>query len=96
MKTFIWGFRILTFIDEEPLKASLLLRGSTVLQMTWIKMGDKDYPGKAGRKRKSEFDASMSRNWKGKDYNPITGTQTQEFIRVMTFLGLDGENEKVS
>ena len=28
-KTIIWGLKILTFIDGEPLKAGLLLRGLT-------------------------------------------------------------------
>ena len=34
----IWDPEILTFIDEEPLKARLLLRGTTVL-VYWSKTG---------------------------------------------------------
>ena len=30
LKTIIWDLKMLTFIDGEPLKARLLLRGSTV------------------------------------------------------------------
>ena len=30
LETIIWNLKMLTFIDGEPLKAGLLLRGSTV------------------------------------------------------------------
>ena len=34
LKTTIWDLKMLTFIDGEPLKARLLLRGSTVCVCT--------------------------------------------------------------
>ena len=36
MKSITWDLKILTFIDEEPLKAGLLLRGSIELSSMFV------------------------------------------------------------
>ena len=40
LKTTIWDLKMLTFIDGEPLKASLLLRGPSVTVVNTNKSGN--------------------------------------------------------